>query len=80
MVNATRSWPAQAVRLAAETPGPVYVRLSRASTPVILGEDYRLDHCRPGAGYINIYNNRFRRHPFFRTDNDSVSLAGKNGY
>ncbi len=34
---------AQAVRLAAETPGPVYVRLSRAATPVILGEDYQLE-------------------------------------
>jgi transketolase len=31
----------QAVRIAAEIPGPVYVRLSRASTPVVLGEEYR---------------------------------------
>jgi transketolase len=30
----------QAVRAAAATPGPFYVRLSRASTPVVLGEDY----------------------------------------
>jgi len=34
---------AEAVRLAYETPGPVYVRLSRASTPVIFGDDYRLE-------------------------------------
>lgn len=33
----------QAIRLAYETPGPVYVRLSRASTPVVLGEDYQLE-------------------------------------
>ena len=33
----------QAVRVAAETPGPVYVRLSRASTPVILSEQYRFE-------------------------------------
>lgn len=32
----------QAVRLAASTPGPFYVRLSRASTPVVLGTEYRL--------------------------------------
>lgn len=30
-----------AVRAAAESPGPVYVRLSRASTPVVLGDAYR---------------------------------------
>jgi len=34
---------AEAVRLAYETPGPVYVRLSRASTPVIFGDEYRLE-------------------------------------
>ena len=32
----------EAVALAARTPGPFYVRLSRAATPVILGEDYSL--------------------------------------
>ena len=30
----------QAVHEAARTPGPVYVRLSRAATPVVLGDDY----------------------------------------
>ena len=29
-----------AVKAAAATPGPFYVRLSRASTPIVLGEDY----------------------------------------
>ncbi len=33
----------QAVRAAAETPGPVYVRLSRAATPVVFGEGYRFE-------------------------------------
>lgn len=33
----------QAVHAAARAPGPVYVRLSRASTPVVLGEDYRFE-------------------------------------
>ncbi len=33
----------QAVRAAAETSGPVYVRLSRAKTPVVLGEGYRFE-------------------------------------
>lgn len=33
----------QAVRLAASTPGPFYVRLSRASTPVILDDSYELE-------------------------------------
>lgn len=32
----------EAVALAARTPGPFYVRLSRAATPVLLGEDYAL--------------------------------------
>lgn len=32
-----------AVRAAAQTPGPFYVRLSRASTPVVLGEDYTFE-------------------------------------
>ena len=40
---------AQCIRAAASTPGPVYVRLSRASTPVILGEDYRFE---PGKGAL----------------------------
>ena len=31
------------VRAAAQTPGPVYVRLSRAATPVVLGEDYQFE-------------------------------------
>ena len=31
----------QAVRAAAQTEGPFYIRLSRAATPVIHGEDYR---------------------------------------
>ena len=34
---------AQCIRAAASTPGPVYVRLSRASTPVVLGDDYRFE-------------------------------------
>ena len=33
----------EAVRLAASTPGPFYVRLSRASTPVILDGSYELE-------------------------------------
>ena len=33
----------QAVRAAAESPGPIYVRLSRASTPVILDDSYRFE-------------------------------------
>jgi transketolase len=33
----------QAVRAAAATPGPFYVRLSRASTPVVLGDDYEFE-------------------------------------
>ena len=32
-----------AIRAAAQTPGPFYVRLSRASTPVVLGEDYTFE-------------------------------------
>lgn len=32
-----------AVRAAAQTPGPFYVRLSRASTPVVLSEDYTFE-------------------------------------
>jgi len=32
-----------AVRAAASTPGPFYVRLSRASTPVVLGDDYTFE-------------------------------------
>lgn len=34
---------AQAIRVAYDTPGPVYVRLSRASTPVVMGEDYKFE-------------------------------------
>ncbi|HPF12686.1 MAG: transketolase family protein [Planctomycetes bacterium] len=34
---------AQAVRAVAAAPGPFYVRLSRASTPVIFSEDYRFE-------------------------------------
>ena len=33
----------QAVIAAANTPGPVYVRLSRASTPIVLGSDYQFE-------------------------------------
>jgi len=33
----------QAVLAAAEIPGPVYVRLSRASTPVVFSDDYRFE-------------------------------------
>ena len=33
----------QAVLAAAEIPGPVYVRLSRASTPIVFSEDYRFE-------------------------------------
>ncbi|MGB0330947.1 MAG: transketolase family protein, partial [Planctomycetota bacterium] len=33
----------QAVLAAADIPGPVYVRLSRASTPVVFSEDYRFE-------------------------------------
>ena len=33
----------EAVRVAYETPGPVYVRLSRASTPVVFADEYRLE-------------------------------------
>jgi transketolase len=32
-----------AIRAAAEAPGPFYVRLSRASTPVVFGEDYNFE-------------------------------------
>lgn len=32
---------AEAIRVASITPGPVYIRLSRASTPVIFGASYR---------------------------------------
>ena len=31
------------MQVAADTPGPVYVRLSRAKTPVVLAEDYRFE-------------------------------------
>jgi len=33
----------EAVRVAYETPGPVYVRLSRASTPVVFADEYKLE-------------------------------------
>jgi transketolase len=33
----------EAIRVAAETPGPVYVRLSRAATPIVFGDDYRFE-------------------------------------
>lgn len=33
----------EAIRVAYETPGPVYVRLSRASTPVVFSPEYRLE-------------------------------------
>ena len=33
----------QVIRVAAETPGPVYVRLSRAATPVVLADEYQFE-------------------------------------
>ena len=51
----------QAVRAAAASPGPIYVRLSRAATPIVHSDDYRFqigaaDLLRPGADVAIIAN------------------------